>query len=172
MPDVVLITDGSADNGTGTGGWCSIIRIHSSVTELTGHAIGTTSNRMELTAVVEGLRAIKKPSLVHLISDSAYVLNSLKNEWYKGWLYGEPNRTKPRPNLDLWIELAGLVQYHDVEYFKVKGHSGDYWNTRADKLASYARTKKVAINSTFPNFEDEWTAISDLMKKKAELMII
>lgn len=117
---------------------------------------------MELTAVIEGLRAIKVPSNVHLVADSAYVLNSLKNGWYKQWLYGEPNRTKPRPNLDLWIELAGLVQYHQVEYIKVKGHSGDYWNTRADKLASYARKQKVEINSVFPNFDSSWLPLSTI----------
>lgn len=112
--------------------------------------------------MIEGLRAIKVPSRVHLVADSAYVLNALKNEWYKGWLYNEPHRTKKRPNLDLWMELAGLVQYHQVECIKVKGHSGDYWNTRADKLASYARKQKAEINSIFPNFDSSWLPLSTI----------
>ncbi len=153
MSDVILITDGSADNGTGTGGWCAITRTPSVVVELTGHASNTTSNRMEMTAVIEGLRSIKIPSTVDLIADSAYVLNSLKKEWYKEWIYNEPHRTKPRPNLDLWQELAGLVQFHQVSYYKVKGHSGDFWNTRADKLAGEARKNKLEICSRFPNFD-------------------
>ena len=78
-------------------------------------------------------------------------MNSLKNKWYERWF--QEKRSVARPNIDLWWELAGLIEYHDVSFIKVKGHSGDYWNTRADKLASYARTAKIEIRSELPNYE-------------------
>jgi ribonuclease HI len=152
MQTVTLITDGSADNRTRKGGWCAIIRTSTALTELTGHAVGTTSNRMELTAVIEGLKAITVPSIVHVVADSAYVLNSIKNGWYEGWMMEQYPSGKPRPNLDLWCQLAGLLQFHHVVPIKVKGHSGDYWNERADRLASIARKSQSSGIHTVPNF--------------------
>lgn len=141
---VIVVTDGSADNRNGSGGWCAIVRTPTTVTELTGFATDTTSNRMEMTAVVKGLLSITTPSNISLVADSAYVLNSLKNKWYDRWFEQDADGTRvDRPNLDLWYVLAGLVQYHTVSFTKIKGHSGDYWNERADKLAGYARVNKV-----------------------------
>lgn len=150
MNAVTLITDGSADNRTGSGGWCSIIRTGSTLIELIGCADQTTSNRMELTAAIEGLKAIPIPASVTVITDSTYLLKTMKMKWYERWIEEERlgNRAKPRPNMDLWHQLIGLSNYHDLTFIKIKGHSGDYWNERADKLAHYARTAKVANRHT------------------------
>jgi ribonuclease HI len=148
---VIVVTDGSANNLNGSGGWCAIIRTPTTVTELVGWEEGTTSNRMEMTAVVNGLLSISTPSNISLVADSAYVLNSLKNKWYVRWFEEDAKGTRvDRPNLDLWYVLAGLVQYHNVSFIKIKGHSGDYWNERADKLAGHARVNKVQSNTTHP----------------------
>lgn len=154
MDTVVLITDGSADNRNGSGGWAAIIRGPSSLTELSGFAEGTTSNRMELEAVIQGLRSIKTPSRVELVADSAYVLNSIRNGWYLRWME-ETGKSKPRPNLDLWMMLHGLLQFHEVVPIKVKGHSGDYWNTRADRLADRARREKITEHNSLPEYPDK-----------------
>lgn len=165
MDTVTLITDGSADNRTGTGGWAAIIRSADSLTEIVGCADNTTSNRMELTAAIEGLKAIKIPSRVELVADSAYVLNSIRNGWYNGWIAQAENRIarlgpgetfrNPRPNLDMWYQVRGLCQFHDVVPIKVKGHSGDYWNTRADRLADYARREQLDYTNALLGFEDK-----------------
>lgn len=152
MP-ITIITDGSADNRTGIGGWAAIVRSSDTLTELTGYAEGTTSNRMELTAVIEGLRHIQIPSQIEIVADSAYVLNSIRNQWYLRWIEEDEDRLtkiingsklipRLRPNMDLWRMLNGLCHYHDVAPIKIKGHSGDYWNERADKLAGMARLQQ------------------------------
>ncbi len=140
---ITIITDGSANNLDGTGGWCAIVRHPSTLVELQGWEVGTTSNRMELTAVISGLRSISTPSEITLVTDSTYVLKTMKYKWYERWIEQEPFRTKPRPNMDLWHQLIGLSQFHDVHFIKIKGHSGDYWNERADKLADQARRGRV-----------------------------
>lgn len=151
---MILITDGSADNTTRKGGWAAIVRTPNTLSELVGYAEDTTSNRMEMMAVIEGLRSIKEPSRVELVSDSAYVLNSIRFQWYLNW-FEETGRSKPRPNIDLWHMIHGLTQYHDVVPIKVKGHSGDYWNHRADRLADQARREKLEYKELVPNFIDD-----------------
>ena len=143
----VIITDGSADNISGQGGWCAIVRTGRSVKELVGHEPQTTSNRMELTAAIEGLRSLSVPTDVTLVADSSYLLNTLKNKWYEQWF--QEKRGKPRPNMDLWHQLVGLIHFHNVTFVKVKGHSGDYWNTRADKLAAHARVNRITSLNTY-----------------------
>lgn len=149
-----IITDGSADNKIGQGGWAALVRNSASLFELTGWEEETTSNRMELLACIEGLRSIPTPSDVTIVTDSAYVLNTMRQKWYEKWFEGldrEGNeRVKPRPNLDLWYQLVGLCQFHNVTWIKVKGHSGDYWNERADKLADRARREKVSMKLEVP----------------------
>lgn len=137
----IIITDGSANNLNGQGGYAAIVRNGSALVEISGHEEDTTSNRMELMAAIAGLRSIATPSKVSVVTDSAYLCNTMRLKWYDRWFEEEELqlRTKPRPNLDLWKQLVGLAQFHDVEWVKVKGHSGDYWNERADKLAEAAR---------------------------------
>lgn len=120
-----------------------MIRTSTTLTELTGWETKTTSNRMELLAAIEGLRSLKTPTEVTVITDSAYLLNTMRQKWYEKWFLEE--RETPRPNLDLWYLLVGLAEFHDITWIKVKGHSGDYWNERADKLADVARREKSAL---------------------------
>ena len=164
MARVTVITDGSADNITGTGGWAAIVRSPSELVEVVGCATGTTSNRMELTAAIEGLRSVKEPSEIDLVADSAYVLNTIKNGWYHKWL--TEVRAVPRPNLDLWMQLIGLLNYHDVRTVKVKGHSGDYWNERADRLADHARRNSHSATTTIENWEEGLRCMSQSPSKK------
>lgn len=153
MPTATVITDGSADNRTGSGGWAVIVRTDSALSEIAGWAESTTSNRMELTAAIEGLKALSTPHTVDLIADSSYLLKTLKNQWYQRWKM-ETGRANPRPNMDLWEELDALTKFHDVTFIKVKGHSGDYWNERADKLARHARLHKASIKNELNDFKD------------------
>lgn len=149
---VTIITDGSADNRTGSGGWCSIIRTPTSLVELTGWAEGTTSNRMELTAALEGLRYVQTPSEITVVADSSYLLKTMRHEWYENWIEQEKNGAPTRPNMDLWYALIGLAQFHDIKWIKVKGHSGDYWNERCDRLADIARRSRTGnthVNQSF-----------------------
>lgn len=144
MSIITIITDGSADNRTGSGGWAAIIRTPTSLVELTGWAEGTTSNRMELTAALEGLRSVQIPSDILVIADSSYLLNTMRRKWYVNWIEQQKVGAKPRPNMDLWYALIGLEQFHNISWVKVKGHSGDYWNERADRLADIARRERVS----------------------------
>lgn len=103
-----------------------------------------------MTAVIEGLRSISEPSEVTVVTDSAYVLNAMRNRWWERWIA----ETKPRPNMDLWYQLIGLAHYHNITWIKIKGHAGDYWNERADQLADHARRGKISSTSK-TNFVDE-----------------
>lgn len=150
MNQATVITDGSADNIRGTGGWCAIIQVGSSLTELAGWEESTTSNRMELLAAIQGLREFKLPTNIKLISDSTYMIKTLRHKWYERWF--DENQTH-RPNMDLWKTLVGLIHYHNVELVKVKGHSGHYWNDRADLLAKKARKEKLIVQEFSATFD-------------------
>lgn len=153
MPHATIWTDGSCDNSDGIGGYATVVRTEDSLVELTGWTTMTTSNRMELTAAIEGLRSLSIPHDVELIADSTYLLKTLKNGWYERWKI-ETDRKKPRPNMDLWEQLDGLTKFHNIIFTKVKGHSGDYWNTRVDRLANYARKDKIGIRNELVDFKD------------------
>lgn len=153
---ITIITDGSADNRTGSGGYAAIVRMPSSLAELIGWEEGTTSNRMEMTAAIKGLLSVNIPSQIDVVSDSAYLVNTMKNNWYKRWFDDvKKGKNLNRPNLDLWEQLAAICQFHDVKWLKIKGHSGDYWNTRADNLADYARRKRKESVDIIDVFEDK-----------------
>lgn len=149
---LVIITDGSADNKSGSGGWSAIVRSATSLVEIVGWAQDTTSNRMELTAAIYGLQSVMEPSDITVITDSAYLLNTMQKHWYKRWLREDPKNGNVRPNMDLWYCLIGLSNYHNVTWEKVKGHSGDYWNERADRLADDARRKRLTVKNEVEGF--------------------
>ena len=142
-PEVVLYTDGACRGNPGPGGWAAILK-HSAtgkVRKLTGGSPQTTNNRMELTAVIEGLKAIdsSKPLRIHLVSDSEYVLRGLA-EWIDGWIANDWRRGKkagaaPVLNVELWQELHGLTQKHHMSYEHVRGHAGHPENEECDRLA-------------------------------------
>ena len=139
--EVVLFTDGACSGNPGPGGWAYILRHPESGRESSdsGAEPQTTNNRMELTAVVEGLRQLKRPTVVELVTDSVYVGTGL-SEWLpkwtqQGWRRREKGRLVPVKNEDLWRELDRLATAHDVRFTHVAGHSGHPENERCDQLA-------------------------------------
>jgi ribonuclease HI len=139
--DVELYTDGACSGNPGPGGWAFILKHPQSAKELesSGGEQLTTNNRMELTAVVRGLEALKRPSRVKLMTDSVYVGKGL-SEWLakwkaNGWRRREGTQWKEVKNEDLWRELDALVANHDITYIRVAGHSGHPENDRCDELA-------------------------------------
>ncbi|MCW2972999.1 MAG: Ribonuclease [Thermoleophilia bacterium] len=145
MTEVEIHTDGSCSGNPGPGGWSCILRSGVHAKELSGWELSTTNNRMELTAVIEGLRALKRRSRVTVCSDSAYVLNPFVKGWLAKWqANGWRTGKEPIKNQDLWVEAARAVGEHDVNFRKVKGHSGDPLNERADELAVAATQQAIA----------------------------
>jgi ribonuclease HI len=140
-PEVHLFTDGACSGNPGPGGWAFILR-HLATRkqrESSGGEPLTTNNRMELTAVVQGLAALKRPCRVELFTDSVYVGKGI-SEWMpkwkrQGWQRREQGRLKPIKNEDLWRQLDQLIERHQVKYTRVAGHSGHPENDRCDELA-------------------------------------
>jgi ribonuclease HI len=136
---VEIFTDGACKGNPGPGGWGAILRMGHHERELSGSAPDTTNNRMELTAAIRALEALKEPCLVHLHTDSRYVIDGITG-WIFGWQKnGWKNAAKkPVVNADLWQELWTASRRHKIEWIWVKGHDGHPENERADKLASDA----------------------------------
>ena len=137
MKHVDLFTDGACSGNPGPGGWGAILRYNGVEKELSGGEANTTNNRMELSAVIFGLKALKEPCAVTLYSDSQYVCNALKLGWAKKWRANGWMRNKKDPalNPELWGKLLDLVEKHQVEIIWVKGHAGHPENERCDRLA-------------------------------------
>lgn len=134
---VEIWTDGACKGNPGPGGWGAVLRQGRHEKELCGGVATTTNNRMELTGVIEALKALKRPCHVVVHTDSQYVQKGM-NEWLanwkrRGWLTADK---KPVRNADLWQELDALVAQHQVEWRWVRGHAGDPGNERADALAN------------------------------------
>ena len=137
MKLVTIYTDGACSGNPGPGGWGAILEYMGHEKELSGGEQNTTNNRMELTAVIKALQALKEPCTVELYSDSKYVLDALQKGWAvswrkKGWIKSDK---KPALNPDLWETLLNLVEMHDVRYHWVKGHASNPKNNRCDELA-------------------------------------
>lgn len=141
--DLELWTDGACSGNPGPGGWAAILvaRLEGGTiakqVELSGGDPATTNNRMELQAVIEGLRALKGPSKVTIHIDSTYVMDAIVKRWYVGWQKrGWKTAAKtPVKNRELWEQLLAALAPHTVSWKKVKGHSGSELNERADELA-------------------------------------
>lgn len=146
-PHVELFTDGACSGNPGPGGWGYLLRhpVSGSVRERSGAERDTTNNRMELMAVIEGLSALERPSVVDLTSDSQYVLKGLES-WMAGWKKRgwKTADKKPVKNRDLWERLDKLMQDHDIRFHWIRGHKGHPENERCDKLAVQAREALVA----------------------------
>ncbi|MFW6281847.1 MAG: ribonuclease HI [bacterium] len=131
-----LYTDGACSGNPGPGGYAALIINGDNEYEISGYEPDTTNNQMEMKAVIEGLKEIKIGSEVKLISDSNYVLNGLQN-----WIYNWKKRNwktasnKPVKNKELWMELDELTSKFNIDYIKVKGHSGNKYNERVDSIA-------------------------------------
>ena len=139
MNEVVIYTDGACKGNPGPGGWGAWLKSGASEKDLFGGELNTTNTRMELTAVIEGLSALKRPCKVLLYLDSQYVRKGI-TEWIRGWkAKGWVTASKePVKNVELWKRLDTLVNEggHQIEWRWVKGHSGDPGNERADMLAN------------------------------------
>jgi ribonuclease HI len=139
MSRVEIATDGACKGNPGPGGWGALIRSGATEKELSGGEALTTNNRMELTAAIEGLNALKRPCHVTLSTDSRYVMDGL-TKWIKGWQKNgwKTAAKQPVKNADLWQKLIDAAKPHRIEWVWVKGHAGHPDNERADTLASDA----------------------------------
>ena len=137
MKTVTLYTDGACSGNPGPGGWGAILEYQGHEMELSGGEDTTTNNRMELTAVIEGLKALKEPCVVELYSDSKYVIDGLSKGWAASWRKNGWKKAdkKPALNPDLWEILLNLTEKHNLRYHWVKGHAENPKNNRCDELA-------------------------------------
>ena len=139
LTKVEIATDGACKGNPGPGGWGALIRSGTSERELAGGEKLTTNNRMELTAAIEGLNALKRPCHVTLSTDSRYVMDGL-TKWIKGWQKNgwKTAARQPVKNADLWQALLDAARPHRIDWVWVKGHNGHQDNEREDRLASDA----------------------------------
>jgi len=132
-----IYTDGACRGNPGPGGWGAILRHGKAEKEIYGGEIETTNNRMELTAVIEALKALKRPSSVRLTTDSTYVMKGY-TQWMEGWKKRQWRTASKAPvkNEDLWRQLDKMGASHSIDWHWVKGHSGHAENERVDALAN------------------------------------
>jgi ribonuclease HI len=128
---ITLFSDGSALGNPGPGGYAAILRFGDKEREICGGEFHTTNNRMELLGVIEGLRALREPCEVEVISDSSYVVKGI-NEWLESWIKRDFKKVK---NPDLWIEYIEVSKVHKINAIWVRGHDGHIENERCDILA-------------------------------------
>lgn len=143
MKEVEIYTDGACSGNPGPGGWGAILIYQGRIKELDGGHEYTTNQRMELQAAIEALRALKEPCKVRLYSDSAYMVNCFQQGWYRKWVTNgwKNSNGKDVENRDLWQQLLQLVDLHQIQFIKVKGHADNEWNNRCDELAVNAIPK-------------------------------
>jgi ribonuclease HI len=136
---IEIYTDGACRGNPGPGGWAATLSLGEHFRELSGAEAATTNNRMELTAVIEALSALKRESRVRVFTDSEYVRRGI-TEWLKAWKARDWRTAdkKPVKNRDLWEQLDAVAARHDIEWRWVKGHSGVPGNERVDALANAA----------------------------------
>ena len=142
---VELCTDGACLGNPGPGGYGAILRWNGREKEISGGEPSTTNNRMEISAAIAGLSALKVPCKVTLYSDSQYLVNAIQKGWAARWKRCGWMRTKTEPaqNKDLWETLLDLLEQHEVEFIWVKGHAGHPENERCDRLAvAFAQSLK------------------------------
>jgi ribonuclease HI len=144
MKTVQLITDGACIGNPGPGGWAAILRHGTRTREMHGHDPQTTNNRMELTAAIEGLRAIKETCEIEVVTDSEYVKNGITT-WIHGWKRNgwKTASKKPVVNQDLWMELDDLASRHKIRWTWTKGHADHEDNNRCDELATQAAREQA-----------------------------
>ena len=140
---VIIYTDGACSPNPGIGGWGAVLisNQRNLRTELSGSEVDSTNNRMEMTAAIKALEALKKPCIVEIYTDSSYVKNAFEKNWLRNWQSSgwKSKGKKAVANKDLWLQLLELSQKHEVSWHWVKGHSGDAENNRCDELAVKAR---------------------------------
>ncbi|MDD2586414.1 MAG: ribonuclease HI [Syntrophomonadaceae bacterium] len=146
MKEITIYTDGACSGNPGPGGWGAVLFYNDKQKEISGGENPTTNQRMELTAVIEALKALKVTGWnVTIYSDSAYIVNAFKQDWIANWQKnGWKNSKKDSvANQDLWRQLIALMEKNSVSIEKVKGHAGDRWNERCDDLARNAAKEQA-----------------------------
>ena len=143
MKHIEMFTDGACSGNPGAGGWGTILRYGEYEKEFSGGEADTTNNRMEMTAVIEGLKKLKEPCSVTVTTDSKYVVDSVTKKWVYSWKKKNWKKSdgKMALNIDLWEEMLKLLEIHEVEFIWVKGHDGHPENERCDALAVTQRDK-------------------------------
>ena len=141
MKSVTIYTDGACSGNPGPGGWAAILRYGSAEKELSGGEADTTNNRMELTAVIRGLEALKEPCTVTVYTDSQYISRAITEGWLAKWKRAGFTKKGGLKNAELWRQLDGLLQKHQVAFQWVKGHADNELNNRCDALAVAQRDK-------------------------------
>ena len=137
MKNVEIFTDGACSGNPGPGGWGAILRYGKHEKELHGYEAETTNNKMELTAVIMALKALKEPCEAVITTDSKYVVDSITKGWAKKWRANGWRKAdkKPAQNVELFEELLNLLDYHKCSFNWIKGHAGHPENERCDKMA-------------------------------------
>ena len=137
MKTIILYTDGACSGNPGPGGWAALLMHGDHEKMISGADPNTTNNRMEMMAVIEGLRALQEPCHVRVHSDSAYIINAFLQGWIDNWIRRGWKKAdkKPVENQDLWRDMMQAMERHQVEWVKVKGHSDDVLNQRVDEQA-------------------------------------
>ena len=138
MKHVYIYTDGACRGNPGRGGWGAILVYEGREKELSGGEAMTTNNRMELSAVIAALSALKEPCKVTLTTDSQYVVNAIEKGWLDSWRNNKWRKSDKSAvlNVDLWEQLVALLERHKVSFVWVKGHNGHHYNERCDALAT------------------------------------
>ncbi len=141
---IIIYTDGACSGNPGPGGWGALLMYGPSVREISGYSPATTNNRMELSAAIEALKALKEPCKVDLYSDSSYLVNAINEGWLKRWTANnwKTAAKKSVENIDLWQKILKLLTLHTINFHKVKGHSDNPYNNRCDTLAREAIKRK------------------------------
>lgn len=138
MKHVYIYTDGACRGNPGRGGWGAVLVYEGREKELSGGEAMTTNNRMELSAVIAALSALKEPCKVTLTTDSQYVVNAIEKGWLNSWRQNKWRKSDKSAvlNVDLWEQLVALLEKHEVGFVWVKGHNGHSYNERCDALAT------------------------------------
>ena len=134
---IEIYTDGACSGNPGPGGWGAVLRYKGIEKELSGGEENTTNNRMELTAVIKALQALKEPCIITLYTDSKYVSDAFNQGWIYSWMKKDWKKSDGKPvlNRELWQQLYGLWKQHDITLVWVKGHADNVYNNRCDALA-------------------------------------
>ena len=137
MKNIVLYTDGACSGNPGIGGYGIVLIYNNYIKEFNGYEKETTNNKMEVTAVIEGLKKIKEPCNVDIYTDSAYTMNAFSEGWIDNWIKNnwKTANNKPVKNDNLWKSLLKEMERHNITWHKVKGHSDNVYNNRCDELA-------------------------------------
>lgn len=137
MKEVVIYTDGACSGNPGPGGWAAVLMFGQHKKEISGFAPQTTNNRMEMTAVIKALAALKEPCQVTVYSDSELLVRAFNDGWIANWLKTDFKQGKVK-NIDLWQQILAEMKPHRVNWVWVKGHADSEWNLRCDELARKA----------------------------------